>query len=88
MLAGKGVRVPHRKNTASMQTAVMPCPEKVVLPMKQHIGAPCDPIIADGEHVTRGQLIGKCPDGKLGTNLHASIDGPATVIGTSIRIVR
>ena len=40
------------------------------------------------EYVKRGQLIGKCPDGKLGTNLHASIDGTATVIGTSIRIVR
>ena len=43
---------------------------------------------ADGEFVKRGQLIAKCPDGKLGTNLHASIDGTATVIGTSIRIVR
>lgn len=63
-------------------------PKEVYLPLRQHIGAPCDPIIADGEHVTRGQLIGKCPDGKLGTNLHASIDGTATVIGTSIRIVR
>ena len=63
-------------------------PSVVMLPLKQHIGAPCDPIIADGEHVTRGQLIGKCPDGALGANLHASIDGTATVIGTSIRIVR
>lgn len=63
-------------------------PQQVMLPLKQHIGAPCDPIIADGEHVQRGQLIAKCPDGALGANLHASIDGTATVIGTSIRIVR
>ena len=63
-------------------------PSEVMIPLKQHIGAPCDPIIADGEYVHRGQLIGKCPEGKLGTNLHASIDGTATVIGNSIRIVR
>ena len=63
-------------------------PQEVMLPLRQHIGAPCDPIISDGERVTRGQLIAKCPDGALGANLHASIDGTATVIGTSIRIVR
>lgn len=63
-------------------------PKEVRIPLKMHIGAPCDPIIADGEHVTKGQLIGKCPEGALGTNMHASIDGTATVIGNSIRIVR
>ena len=63
-------------------------PKEVNIPLKMHIGAPCEPIIADGEHVTKGQLIGKCPDGALGTNMHASIDGTATVIGNSIRIVR
>lgn len=63
-------------------------PKEVRIPLKMHIGAPCEPIIADGEHVTKGQLIGKCPEGALGTNMHASIDGTATVIGNSIRIVR
>lgn len=63
-------------------------PEEVYLPLKQHIGAPCDPIVADGEVVRKGQLIGKCPEGKLGTNLHASMDGTCCVIGNSIRIRR
>lgn len=63
-------------------------PKEVMIPLKMHIGAPCDPIIADGTRVTKGQLIGKCPEGALGTNMHASIDGTATVIGNSIRIVR
>ena len=63
-------------------------PDEVVLPLRQHIGAQCDVLIQDGEQVRCGQLIGKCPDGALGANLHASIDGTASVIGTSIRIVR
>ena len=36
-----GVHAPHRKNTADCETVVMPPPERLLLSMSQHIGAPC-----------------------------------------------
>lgn len=62
--------------------------DHVRLPLSQHIGAPCQPIVNDGDSVTVGQLIAKCPEGSLGTNLHASISGKVAVDGKSITITR
>ena len=30
-------------------------PRQVVIPMQQHIGAPCQPLVKVGDHVCRGQ---------------------------------
>ena len=35
----------------------LPPPEQVILPMSMHIGAPCKPIVAVGDHVCLGQRI-------------------------------
>lgn len=43
--------------------------------LHQNIGAPSEPIVIKGEEVKRGQMIAKCPEGKLGANLHASVTG-------------
>ncbi len=61
-------------------------PERVTLMLKMHIGAPCVPTIADGAHVDAGQLIAACPEGAMGTNLHASISGTAYVGPDAITI--
>jgi len=47
--------------------------EKVVILLRQHIGAPCQPIVNVGDEVKRGQLIAT-PTG-LGANIHASVSG-------------
>lgn len=47
----------------------------VTLPLNQQIGAPCEPVVSAGDQVSAGQLVARCPEGKLGANLHASIDG-------------
>ena len=50
--------------------------------LKQHLGAPCEAVVAVGDRVVRGQVIGRPPisDGKpaLGAPVHASIDGTVT----------
>ena len=61
-------------------------PSVVSIPLKQHIGAPSEAIVKVGEAVKTGQLIAKCPDGKLGANIHASIDGKVTSVDGSIII--
>lgn len=59
------------------------CPQQVILPLRQHIGASAEAIVAVGERVEHGQLIGQIPHGALGAPLHASISGVITAISNS-----
>ncbi len=53
-------------------------PDVVVIPMQQHIGAPCTPRVAVGDHVVVGQKIG---DGEgLCVPVHASVSGTVIAI--------
>ena len=53
-------------------------PEIVVIPMLQHIGAPCNPLVAVGDYVRKGQKIG---DGQgLCVPVHASVSGTIEAI--------
>jgi Na+-translocating ferredoxin:NAD+ oxidoreductase RnfC subunit len=58
----------------------------LTLPLKMHIGAPCEPIVAVGDHVQVGQLIAKIPEKALGTNLHAPMSGVVRSVDGSIVI--
>lgn len=75
-----GVSVSHHKNTADCEVVRMPNPEKVILPMQQHIGAPCVPTVAIGDKVGIGQLIGDS-DKFVSAPIHASISGTVSAIG-------
>jgi Na+-translocating ferredoxin:NAD+ oxidoreductase RnfC subunit len=50
-------------------------PERVVLPLKQHAGAPAEPAVRAGERVQVGDLVARPAKGQLGAPIHASIDG-------------
>ncbi|AEG60332.1 4Fe-4S dicluster domain-containing protein [Desulforamulus ruminis] len=50
-------------------------PQILRIALRQHIGAPAVPVVAPGEQVKAGQLIGKIPDNSLGAAVHASCDG-------------
>ena len=58
--------------------------QRVGIPLKQHVGAPCEPAVREGEPVSVGQVLGRPPvtDGKpgLGAPVHASIDGTVTAV--------
>lgn len=69
-----GAPVPHYKNTAECETAVMPPPAQVILPMQQHAGAPCKPLVAPGDTVAVGQRIGDS-DQFVSAPIHASVSG-------------
>jgi Na+-translocating ferredoxin:NAD+ oxidoreductase RnfC subunit len=58
----------------------------VSIPLKQHIGVEAEPVIKVGSSVEKNQLIAKIPDGKMGSNIHASIDGIITEITDCIKI--
>ncbi|HZJ77428.1 MAG TPA: 4Fe-4S dicluster domain-containing protein [Clostridia bacterium] len=61
-------------------------PSIVKIPLLQHIGSPSELVATIGQQVKQGDLIAKCPEGKLGANIHASIDGKITDIGMFIEI--
>ncbi len=75
-----GVFVDHYKITAESETVRMPIPEKVTLPMLQHIGVPCTPTVNVGDRVFVGQIIGDS-DAFLSVPVHASVSG--TVVSVS-----
>lgn len=75
-----GVSVSHNKNTADMEPVRMPSPESVILPMQQHIGAPCTPVVKVGDPVSVGQVIGDS-DKFISAPIHASISGKVSAIG-------
>lgn len=54
-------------------------PSVVVIPLAQHIGAPCDPCVEVGDEVKKGQKIG-APRGFVSSPVHASISGKVVKI--------
>ena len=72
----------HPKYNKEMSTGITTfhtiTPGQVVIPMQQHIGAPCTPLVKVGDRVLRGQKIG---DGEgLCVPVHASVSGTVTAI--------
>ncbi len=56
-----------------MEIQKFPDPDLLVIPMSQHIGAPCTPLVKKGELVKKGQKIG---DGQgLCVPVHAPVSG-------------
>ncbi|AGB48681.1 putative NADH:ubiquinone oxidoreductase, subunit RnfC [Methanomethylovorans hollandica DSM 15978] len=49
-------------------------PEKVIIPLKQHKGMPCIPMVKKGDSVVIGQKIGDCKDNN-DSSVHSSVCG-------------
>ena len=55
-----------------------PAPSRVIIPMSQHIGAPCSPLVKVGDTVKLGQKIG---DGEgVCSPVHASVSGTVAAV--------
>lgn len=54
----KGAKIGHFKNTENCPSAAMPIPQEVCISMSQHMGPPCKPVVAKGDTVKVGTLIG------------------------------
>ncbi len=74
-----GIRMNEYKLTAGSPIEKMPAPPKVYVPLSQHIGAPCSPMVAVGDTVDKGQVIGEVTKG-LGCPVHAPVSGKVTAI--------
>jgi electron transport complex protein RnfC len=75
-----GTHPPHsKKATEKLALEKANAPKVVVIPMQQHIGAPCDPVVAVGDEVKVGQKIGEAK-GFVSVPVHSSVSGKVTAI--------
>jgi electron transport complex protein RnfC len=75
-----GIHPPgHKELTNALATVPANLPEKVFLPLSQHIGAPCSPIVQIGDEVLKGQKIAE-GKGFVTSPVHASISGKVVSI--------
>ncbi|MBU8934389.1 MAG: SLBB domain-containing protein [candidate division Zixibacteria bacterium] len=61
-------------------------PERVIIPLKQHLGTSSVPTVGPGDNVTVGQLIAQIADSSVGANIHASINGRVVDVNEAITI--
>ena len=74
----------NKEMSLGAQVHRLVAPDQVVIPMLQHIGAPCTPLVQVGEPVRIGQKIG---DGEgLCVPVHASVSGIVTAVEPRIHI--
>ena len=57
----------------------MPCPAELVISMSQHLGAPATCVVAVGDYVVKGQLLGE-RNGVISVPVHAPANGRITAI--------
>lgn len=70
-----GIHPPHsKKSTEKKAVAVAVEPKVVMIPIQQHIGAPCQPIVEVGELVKRGQKIADT-EAFVSAPIHSSVSG-------------
>ena len=70
----------HKELTAHKRTEGAPLPKKVIIPLQQHIGAPCKPLVKKKDTVEEGQLIGEAVS-FVAAPVHASISGKVKDVG-------
>ena len=73
-----GVHPKENKIARDMAIQEFPEPDILVIPMSQHIGAPCKPLVKKGDPVTVGQKIGD--NTGLCVPVHASVSGKVKAV--------
>jgi electron transport complex protein RnfC len=76
-----GVHPPDKKEL-SKGAAITPCsqPDRVVIPLSQHLGAPCAATVEIGQEVRAGQVVGAA-EAFVSAPVHSSVSGKVIAIG-------
>lgn len=78
-----GIHPADNKLSAAVPFETVPLPAQVIIPLEQHIGAPTVAVVAKGDKVKAGQLIGEA-QGPVSANIHSSVSGTVTKLDTVI----
>lgn len=63
-------------------------PREVHVLLRQHVGRPTEPVVEPGQHVCLGEVVGRMPEGQLGADVHASVNGRVTEIRSDRVVLR
>ncbi len=75
----RGLSLPENKITAKVPIEELPVPEKVILPIHQSIGAPCESSLKRKDVVKTGQKIADSK-GYVSAPIHSSISGSVSKV--------
>lgn len=78
-----GIHPKEHKLSAGKAIQAVALPEQVIIPLSQHIGAPCQPVVKKGDKVKVGTLIGKTV-GFVSANIHSSVSGTVLKIDKAL----
>lgn len=74
-----GVHPRGNKHASGEPIEPLPLPERLYLPVQQHVGAPAEPVVKIGEPVFKGQLIA-LSQGAVSAPIHAPTSGIVAAI--------
>jgi Na+-translocating ferredoxin:NAD+ oxidoreductase subunit C len=75
-----GLHIPDEKSLSNGRPIeAMPLPERLIIPLQQHIGAMARPVVQVGERVLKGQLLAQA-EGYISACIHASSSGTLVAI--------
>jgi electron transport complex protein RnfC len=75
-----GIHVTGHKELTSRAAAITATlPDRLYIPLSQHIGAACVPMVTVGERVTKGERIGESK-GFVSSPIHATVSGEVVAI--------
>lgn len=70
-----GLTLPtHKELSNDKPSLITPLPDRIILPLKQHIGIPAQPLVKPGDHVLKGQIVARA-EGYVSVPIHASTSG-------------
>ena len=71
---GGGIHPSEQKFAQDEPIEELKVPERVVVPLSQHIGAPCEATVSPGDGVRKGDRVGQAT-GFVSVNVHAPVSG-------------
>lgn len=69
----------NKERTFARAIERLPAPDKLIIPLQQHIGVICEPLVSVGDKVRLGQVIGDSQKG-LCCPIHSSVSGTVKAI--------
>ncbi len=69
----------HKQLTAQQDIRTLEMPRRLILPLKQHAGAPALPVVKVGDEVSAEQLLAR-GNGRFSVPIHAPLAGTVTAI--------
>src|SRR4030042_1414329 len=83
-----GIHPPDKKELSADKPIVEAKPPKrVIIPLSQHLGAPCKPLVTINQEVKKGEMIGE-PSGFVSAAVHSSLSGKVIAIGEFPNVVK